>query len=79
MSPKQVQKTARYPTISASGEPLLRYVDSSVAPAEMMAKIVSPIEVPNCAMVLNTAPARPCVLGVKASVMIRFAIVKMTI
>lgn len=44
-----------------------------------MAKIVNPIEVPNCAIVLKTAPARPCVFGVKASVMMRFAIVKITI
>lgn len=44
----------------------------------MIAKIVSLIEVPNCAMVLNTAPVRPWVLGVKTSVMIRFTIVKIT-
>ena len=43
-----------------------------------MAKMASPIEVPNCATVLNTAPARPWVLGVKASVIMRFAIVNMT-
>lgn len=50
-----------------------------MTPAEMMAKVVSPIDVPNCAIVLNTAPARPCVLGVNASVIMRFATVKITI
>jgi len=49
-----------------------------VTPAEMIAKMVNPIEVPNCAIVLNTAPASPCVLGLKESAMIRFATVKMT-
>lgn len=41
--------------------------------------MVSPIDVPNCAMVLKTAPARPCVFGEKESAMMRFATVKMTI
>lgn len=49
-----------------------------MTPAEIMAKMVNPIDVPNCAIVLNTAPASPCVLGLKESAMIRFATVKIT-
>lgn len=59
ISPKQVQKTARYPTIRASGEFFSLYDDPSVAPAEMIANMVSPMDVPNWEIVLNTAPARP--------------------
>lgn len=44
----------------------------------MMAKTVRPMDVPNCAIVLNTAPARPCVLAEKESAMIKFATVKIT-
>lgn len=43
----------------------------------MMANKVSPIDVPNCATVLNTAPARPCVFGENESAIIKFATVKM--
>jgi len=78
IKPKQAQKTALYPTIRASGEALSAYEELWVTPAEMIAKMVNPIEVPNCAIVLNTAPASPCVLGLKESAMIRFATVKMT-
>lgn len=38
-----------------------------------------PIEAPNCATVLNTAPARPWVSLGKARVVIRFATVKITV
>lgn len=78
-SPKQVQKTARYPTIRASGEFLFLYEDPSVTLAAIMAKVVRPIDVPNWAIVLNTAPARPCVLGEKESAIIRFATVNITV
>lgn len=49
-----------------------------VTPEEMIANVVRPIDVPNCAIVLKTAPARPCVLAVNESAMIKFATVKMT-
>lgn len=47
ISAKQVQKTARYPAIRASGELLSLYEEPCVALAEMIAKMVSPIDVPN--------------------------------
>lgn len=78
-SPKQAQKTARYPTIKASGEFLLLYEDPSVTLAAMMAKVVRPIDVPNWAIVLKTAPASPCVLGEKESAIIKFATVNITV
>lgn len=43
----------------------------------MIANKVSPIDVPNCATVLNTAPAKPWVFGEKESAIIKFATVKM--
>lgn len=54
------------------------YDDPCVTPEEIIAKMVSPIDVPNWAMVLKTAPARPCVFGENESAIIRFATVKMT-
>lgn len=46
--------------------------------AEMIAKAVNPMDVPNWAMVLNTAPARPWVFGLKESAMTKLATVKIT-
>jgi hypothetical protein len=79
INPKHVQKTARYPAIRASGELLLVKAESCVTLAEIIAKAVSPMDVPNCAMVLNTAPARPWVFGLKESAMIKLATVKITL
>jgi hypothetical protein len=36
------------------------------------------MDVPNCAMVLNTAPARPWVFGLNESAIIKLATVKIT-
>jgi hypothetical protein len=79
ISAKQVQNTALYPNKSASGEPFCTYEDSFVTLADMIAKSVRPMDVPNWAMVLKTAPASPWVSGEKTSVMIKFATVKITI
>jgi hypothetical protein len=53
-------------------------VELLVTLAAMTAVTVRPIEVPNWATVLKTAPARACVVGGKTSVIIRLAIVKIT-
>lgn len=53
--------------------------ESRVTPAEMIMKMVRPSEVPNSAIVLKTAPARPRVWGVNASATIRLAMVKITL
>jgi hypothetical protein len=79
ISAKQVQNTALYPNKSASGEPFCTYEESFVTLADMIAKSVRPMDVPNWAMVLKTAPASPWVSGEKTSVMIKFATVKITI
>lgn len=62
----------------ASGEVLGVYLESAVVLDDMIAMMAIPMEVPNWATVLKTAPARAWVCGGKTSVTMRFAIVKMT-
>jgi hypothetical protein len=57
---------------------LALYPDSFVTLLEIIAITARPIDVPNCATVLKTAPASAWVCAGKASVIIRLAIVKMT-
>ena len=82
--PRQAQKTARYPSNSASGVLLLSlFIDEvflrCVTDEEMTAMMAIPTEVPNWATVLNTAPARACVSTGKTSVIKMLETVKRTI
>ena len=76
---KLTQKVTRYPSISAAGEVFAGIADCRVTEEEMLAVIASPRELPNCARVWNTAPARAWVLSGKAEVITRAATVKSTV
>ncbi len=73
-----VQKTARYPTMRASGDPLSAYLDPAVLDSETTAVIVNPIDVPSCEQVLNIAPPRACVFVGKTAEMTSRPTVKRT-
>jgi hypothetical protein len=55
------------------------YAEFSVKLDDMTAVTAIPIEVPNCETVLNTAPARACVVGGNTSVITRLATVKIAV
>ena len=76
--PKLTQKVTLYPSISAAGDVFKGIADCCVTADEMLAMMASPKELPNCARVWNTAPARACVLSGKAEVMTSAATVKRT-
>jgi hypothetical protein len=63
----------------ASGDDLIVNGEFIVTLEEIMAMVMIPSEFPNCATVLKTAPARACVCGENASVIMRLATVKITI
>lgn len=55
-----VQKTARYPSISALGDSLSASEDALVTEVAMSEVTVRPMAVPSCAQVLKTAPLKAC-------------------
>lgn len=72
MHANKAQKAARYPAIRAFGDDLSCSSEAAVMDSEITDVTVSPIEVPSCAQVLNTAPPRACVfVGNTAEMMSR--------
>lgn len=72
LNENRYQNAPRYPVISAAGDALSSYGLRAVTLLAITALVASPTLLPICAIVLNTPPARACVLGGKTDVMTRF-------